>query len=218
MKKKTFLIVLLSTIIYSQSQPLIDFETSKKNEFNQKIEIYEKEKNNWSKYLSLAPTVNYNAINKSLSVGLNLSNYSRWIIQEKRNKIELEKLKLDFRNNLDLEINLLELNYFKIQSNIEIIKQELKSLVLINELFLIKKKKFEKNQINLETWILEKQKYLSVQHSIDNKIRISEIEINNYLQKTKTSEEIPEVSILKSLSSNLKKYSYDKTTKIKSFF
>lgn len=218
MKKKIIALLLITSNAFSQNQPLIDFETSKKNEFNQKIKIYEKEKNDWSKYLSLAPNLNYDAINKSISVGLNLSNYSRFLIQEKRNKIEIEKLKLEFKNNLDQEINSLELNYFKIQSNIEIIKQELKNLVLMNELFQIKKKKFENNQINLESWISVKQNFLKVQYSIENKIRVTEIEINNYIIKTKTSEKIPEVNILKSLSANLKDYSYDKTTKIKSFF
>lgn len=110
------------------------------------------------------------------SAGISLSNIATYLQTKNRNRIEREKLSISLSEKLNNEILNIDAEILEIQrDSISLVFDE-KNLVLLEELFLIKSKQYDKNQINLE----EKIKH---QINLNNSKNAFEIKKLNYLNR-----------------------------------
>jgi hypothetical protein len=149
----TVVIVLNSTLVLSQSKiealnkinqrqdqkidSLINFNTDKK-----KLE-----------YLSVLPSVNYDFLAHTFSVGISISNLSNFYQNKQRNKIELERLKFQLQEKKENDLFNLEKEYELIQDAFAVLKLELENNSLVKEIYNLKKSQYENNKITLEDWL-----------------------------------------------------------------
>lgn len=110
-------------------------------------------------YLALAPNINYNMIDKSFNIGFSISNLSSYFLTKQRNKIELERLKMQLIENKENTLFLLEKEYETIQDNYDVLKMELENTTLTLEIFNLKKAQYDKNKITLEEWLNVQKNY-----------------------------------------------------------
>jgi len=148
-------IILLQWSISAWSQssnPL--FETVDKIQ-SQKIDSlirFNSDKNKLQ-YLALLPSLNYDFLESNFSVGISISNLSNFYQNKQRNKVELERLKLQLTEKKENDIFKLETEYQLIQDTYEILSLELDNTTLTQEIFNLKKAQYENNKINLEEWL-----------------------------------------------------------------
>ncbi len=153
---KFYIIIILSyfnsIILYSQNDSI--FSNLRKIE-NQKIDslIYKNSEIEKYKYLALLPNLSYDAINNSFNVGINISNLANYFQTRHRNKLELQKIENDLKNNLDKKIIDLNNEYDNIIIlidnwfiDIEIFENQKKNYIIKNE-------QYKNNKINLEYYI-----------------------------------------------------------------
>ena len=149
----TVVIVLNSTLVLSQSKiealnkinqrqdqkidSLINFNTDKK-----KLE-----------YLSVLPSVNYDFLAHTFSVGISISNLSNFYQNKQRNRIELERLKFQLQEKKENDLLVLEKEYELIQDAFAVLKLELENTSLVKEIYNLKKSQYENNKITLEDWL-----------------------------------------------------------------
>ena len=104
-------------------------------------------------YLALLPSLNYNFLESNFSVGISISNLSNFYQNKQRNKIELERLKLQLTEKKDNDLFELETEYELILDTYEILRLELDNTTLTMEIFNLKKAQYENNKITLEDWL-----------------------------------------------------------------
>ena len=104
-------------------------------------------------YLALLPSLNYNFLESNFSVGISISNLSNFYQNKQRNKIELERLKLQLNDKKDNDLFELETEYELILDTYEILRLELDNTTLTMEIFNLKKAQYENNKITLEDWL-----------------------------------------------------------------
>ena len=104
-------------------------------------------------YLALLPSLNYNFLESNFSVGISISNLSNFYQNKQRNKIELERLKLQLNEKKDDDLFELETEYELILDTYEILRLELDNTTLTMEIFNLKKAQYENNKITLEDWL-----------------------------------------------------------------
>ena len=104
-------------------------------------------------YLALLPSLNYNFLESNFSVGISISNLSNFYQNKQRNKVELERLKLQLTEKKDNDLFELETEYELILDTYEILKLELDNTTLTKEIFNLKKAQYENNKITLEEWL-----------------------------------------------------------------
>lgn len=104
-------------------------------------------------YLALLPSLNYNFLEHNFSVGISISNLSNFYQNKQRNKVELERLKLQLNEKKENDLFKLETEYQLIQDTYEILSLELDNTTLTQEIFNLKKAQYENNKINLEEWL-----------------------------------------------------------------
>lgn len=104
-------------------------------------------------YLAVLPSINYNFLDNTFSVGISLSNLANFYQNKQRNKIELEKLKFQLTEKKENDLFELEKEYELIQDTYEILKLELDNTTLTKEIFNLKKAQYENNKITLEDWL-----------------------------------------------------------------
>jgi hypothetical protein len=104
-------------------------------------------------YLALLPSLNYNFLESNFSVGISISNLSNFYQNKQRNKIELERLKLQLTEKKDNDLLKLETEYELILDTYEILRLELDNTTLTKEIFNLKKAQYENNKITLEDWL-----------------------------------------------------------------
>lgn len=104
-------------------------------------------------YLALLPSLNYNFLESNFSVGISISNLSNFYQNKQRNKIELERLKLQLNEKKDNDLFKLETEYELILDTYEILNLELENTTLTTEIFNLKKAQYENNKITLEDWL-----------------------------------------------------------------
>jgi hypothetical protein len=142
-----------SILVFAQNKnPL--FATVEKNQ-SQKIDSlisFNSDKNKLQ-YLALLPSVNYNFLENNFNVGISISNLSNFYQNKQRNKIELERLKLQLTEKKDNDLFELETEYELILDTYEILRLELDNTTLTKEIFNLKKAQYENNKITLEDWL-----------------------------------------------------------------
>ena len=104
-------------------------------------------------YLALLPSLNYNFLESNFSLGISISNLSNFYQNKQRNKIELERLKLQLNEKKDNDLFKLETEYELILDTYEILNIELENTTLTTEIFNLKKAQYENNKITLEDWL-----------------------------------------------------------------
>lgn len=104
-------------------------------------------------YLALLPSLNYDFLESNFSIGISISNLSNFYQNKQRNKIELERLKLQLNEKKDNDLFELETEYELILDTYEILKMELDNTTLTIEIFNLKKAQYENNKITLEDWL-----------------------------------------------------------------
>ena len=153
--KSIFLAILLliTTSVHSQNSIsfLKDIEKEKTNRIDSLL-AFNKEKNKLE-YLAVLPSINYNFFENSFNVGISLSNLAGFYQTKHRNKIELERLKLQLIDKKDNELLELEKEYELIRDTYEILKMELDNTTLATEIFNLKKAQYDNNKITLEDWL-----------------------------------------------------------------
>ena len=130
------------------------FKNYRKKE-NQKIDSiikFNSQKDNL-KYLVLLPNINYDIVDNSFGIGINLSNFSNYFQTKKRNEIEAEKLKFQLIDAQNKALENLSNEYELILNTFEILRLELENTTLATEIFNLKKSQYENNKITLEMWL-----------------------------------------------------------------
>lgn len=108
------------------------------------------------KILALLPSVGYDALNNSLTVGFNISQFSNYLQTRRRNKIELAKLENQLKENSKIRI---EKNFERLEkylSDFQEFKIHLSSLTLYENLFEIAQGKYKSGEITTEQFLKEK--------------------------------------------------------------
>lgn len=149
----TFTFVILNYHSFAQNSDTI-FKNYKKIE-TQKIDSvsnFNKQKDNY-KYLVLLPNINYNIVDNTFGIGVNLSNFSNYFQTKKRNEIEAEKLKFQLIDAQNKALENLSNEYELILNTFEILSLELENTTLAKEIFNLKKSQYENNKITLEIWL-----------------------------------------------------------------
>lgn len=207
-------IILLSLIFFtlnshSQTTKNLTLENFKNSELK-KIDtlIYQIQNKKSLGYLNLLPNVqyHYNPVNNQnyVSVGISLNSYANYFQQKHRNKIEIQKIKNTLLERLSTKITRLENEYEKITLDIELLQSEVSNFQLINKIFNLKKKQYEKNKINLETWLKLQLEHQQQKINIKSKYNSINRRIKNFYKKTKSPiDKIP--TELKFLNSNIRK-------------
>jgi hypothetical protein len=104
-------------------------------------------------YLAVLPSINYNFIDNTFTVGVSLSNLANFYQNKQRNKIELERLKFQLTEKKENDLFQLEKEYELIRDTYEVLKLELDNTTLTTEIFNLKKAQYENNKITLEDWL-----------------------------------------------------------------
>lgn len=104
-------------------------------------------------YLALLPSLNYDLNTNRFNVGISLSNLAGYYQTKHRNKIELERLKLQLDQKVDTDLQHIEKEYELIRDTYEILKMELDNTTLSTEIFNLKKAQYDNNKITLEDWL-----------------------------------------------------------------
>lgn len=148
--------------LFSQKSDTI-FRNYKKIEI-QKIDSvanFNKQKDNY-KYLVLLPNINYNIVDNTFGIGVNLSNFSNYFQTKKRNEIEAEKLKFQLIDAQNKTLENLSNEYELILNTFEILSLELENTTLAKEIFNLKKSQYENNKITLEMWLNVQNDYQKI--------------------------------------------------------
>ena len=137
-------------------------------------------------YLALLPSLNYNFLESNFSVGISISNLSNFYQNKQRNKVELERLKLQLTEKKDNDLFELETEYELILDTYEILKLELDNTTLTKEIFNLKKAQYENNKITLEEWLNVQKNFqernlviLAKQKNLNSKMRRFELKIKS---------------------------------------
>jgi hypothetical protein len=148
-------VTLFASGFYAFSQNKNPLFTTLEKVENQKIDSlinFNTDKNKMQ-YMAVLPSVNYDFLERKFNVGISLSNLSNFYQTKQRNKIELERLKLQLNEKKENNLFTLEKEYELILDTYEVLSLELDNTTLTTEIFNLKKAQYENNKINLEEWL-----------------------------------------------------------------
>jgi len=171
---------------------LKDFISFREHENDSIIKLFEFNKKH--QYLTLLPSVSYDALNNSFNVGISFSNFANYFQQQKRNKIELARLEVSLKQNLDAEIEKINLSIedFKIELNALISQSELFDIEV--SLFEINKGKYSNNEITSEDFLKIKKTFLQKKHNLKNSLL--KLRLKAYSIDLKTKSEALSASLI----------------------
>ena len=155
------------------------------------IEIYN-QKNKY-KYLSLIPSVSYDALNNSVNVGLNLSNLSNYFQQRHRAKIETERLKVQLEEKAQRELEKLETEIEDFRINFLILENRINLFSIDSDLYKIQKGKYENAEITIEDFLVKKKSFLSAREEL--KIEVLKLQNKASIISKKTKSDTLTVSL-----------------------
>ena len=138
-------------IAHNNNSFLKEVEKEKKNQIDSLL-LFNVEKHKLE-YLAVLPSINYNFFENSFNVGISLSNLAGFYQTKHRNKIEIERLKLQMNQQLQTDLQIIEKEYELIRDTYEILRMELDNTTLSSEIFNLKKAQYENNKITLEDWL-----------------------------------------------------------------
>lgn len=149
----TAVLLLSSSFCFGQNKKpfLAEIEKSKSQKIDSLVNF--KLDKNKLQYLAVLPSLNYNFVDKNFNVGISLSNLSNFYQNKQRNKIELERLKLQLNEKKENDMLQLEEAFESIKDEYDILKLEIENTTLTTEIFNLKKKQYENNKITLEDWL-----------------------------------------------------------------
>lgn len=155
-KKKTIILfglILKCNLGFSQQKNgyLIELEKIKNQKIDSLIAFNSDKKK--LEYLAVLPSVNYDFLGNTLSVGISISNLSNFYQNKQRNRVELERLKFQLQEKKENDLSNLEKEYELIQDTYEVLKLELENTSLVKEIYNLKKSQYENNKITLEDWL-----------------------------------------------------------------
>lgn len=150
-KNTTFRLLVLLMPFFGHAQNIAEKEQIK----NDSILAQFQEKNNL-KILSLLPSVSYDALNSSINVGFNISQYSNYLQTQRRNKIELAKLENQLKEKSRENVEKAYLRLDKYLSDLQEFSINLMSLSINDQLFEISQGKHKNKEITTEQFLKEK--------------------------------------------------------------
>ncbi|WP_425413722.1 TolC family protein [Riemerella columbina] len=132
------------------------------------------EKKSW-KWLSLLPTVSVSSTwdpftqvyRPTVNFGISLSNLSNYIQTSNRNRIEREKLAISLQEQLSSQLIAIDAEILDLKRDSIALTYEHKNIMLLEELYTIKSKQYEQNQINLEEKIRHQMNLNNSKHSFE---------------------------------------------------
>lgn len=151
MRQRLIYLFSILSIFNASGQTLEEIEKVK----NDSILIQFQEKDNL-KILSLLPSVSYDALNSSINVGFNISQYSNYLQTQRRNKIELAKLENQLKEKSRENIEKAYLRLDKYLSDLQEFSINLMSLSIYDQLFEISQGKHKNKEITTEQFLREK--------------------------------------------------------------
>jgi hypothetical protein len=150
-KKGIFRLLVLILPFFGHAQNIAEKEQIK----NDSILAQFQEKDNL-KILSLLPSVSYDALNSSINVGFNISQYSNYLQTQRRNKIELAKLENQLKEKSRENVEKAYLRLDKYLSDLQEFSINLMSLSINDQLFEISQGKHKNKEITTEQFLKEK--------------------------------------------------------------
>jgi hypothetical protein len=153
------------SIFNASGQTLFEIEKAK----NDSILFQFQEKDDL-KYLALLPTVGYDALNNSFTIGINISQFSNYLQTRRRNRIEIAQLEtlLNTRSLEKIEkINAREEKYL---IDYQQFKLHLISLQIQEQLFEISIGKYKSNEISTEQFLSSKLSFTNTVFGYLNQI------------------------------------------------
>lgn len=193
MRQRLIYLISIFCIFNASGQTLEEIEKAK----NDSILIQFQEKDDL-KYLALLPTVGYDALNSSFTIGFNISQFSNYLQTRRRNRIEIAQLET-LLNSRSLEriekIAAREEKYLIDYQQFELL---LISLQIQEQLFEISQGKYKSNEISTEQFLSSKLAFTNNIFGYINQISRLIIEaqiLDNLLNQsfyTKTAQEAKE--------------------------
>lgn len=148
------------------------------------IETYDLK--NKHKYLSLIPSVSYDALNNSVNVGLNLSNFSNYFQQRHRSKIEVARLKVQLEEKAQREVENLQNEIEDFRINFLILENKINLFSIDFDLFKIQKGKYENAEITIEDFLIKKKSFLTAREQLKVDLIKLQNEASSIYKKTKS--------------------------------
>lgn len=163
-----------------QGQNLKEFELQKTQIIDSTL--INLEENNKNQILSLIPNISYN-FNTGINIGFNLSSFVQFKQTKIRNKIELNKLKIQQMENLKNEIKKAEIEEMEILSSAKAIEFELSILKEKFELYKLYFLQYQNNEIPYSNYTSSKISYLESFKSSFLKISNLELKVEKFKKK-----------------------------------
>lgn len=141
---------------------------------NNKIIALTRDKKSW-KWLSLLPSVSVSSTwdpftqvyRPTVNFGISLSNLSNYIQTSNRNRIEREKLAISLQEQLSSQLIAIDAEILDLKRDSIALAYEHMNIMLLEELYTIKSKQYEQNQINLEEKIRHHMNLNNSKHSFE---------------------------------------------------
>ncbi len=193
-KKRTLLLTILFTLFINQivvsqiEQNDITTTYSKKLQEKRDSIVLLYEQKSKHKFLTLLPSVSYDALNKSFNIGFSLTALSNYYQQTKRNKIQLAQLELRLNEKLDNDLDKLNLEVQNFHINYITLKNSIDLFQIDFDLFLISQGKYNNNEITTEEFLKLKKSFLSKKNALNTSVLELHLIATKIKLKTKSDE------------------------------
>ncbi len=194
--KKLKKIIIFCIFFYQKnlSQDFKNYKIDQKQKIDSIESMYKDVKR--LKFYSLLPSVSYSPLNNGFNVGVDLQRYITYIQQNQRNKIELQRLKLNFNSELDKTIQEFRNEYWQLKNEFIIYLQEIELIKLYKEIADLKEAQFKNNKINLEDLLTARSNYQVKLKAVEGKKIYLNQKIQEFSIKTKSSLFDSELNVL----------------------
>lgn len=201
--KSYFIFILLNFIsTFSHAQILEAYQESKSIEIDSLIGAYSQ--TDKLKYLSLLPSISYDALNNAFNVGFSLNNLSVYFQNKQRNKIELARLEQSLHEELANDLDNLSLEIETFETEKEILKSEIELFKYDFDLFEISRGKYQNNEISSEEFIKLKRDFLSKKNSLKTAVLKLKLKEEKIFIKTKSADRESSLDVYFNLINNFK--------------
>lgn len=193
---------------YSFAQTNTIQVSKNQNEIDSIVQLFEQK--NSLKWLSILPSVNYDALNNSFSIGLSVSNLTNYYQTKQRNKIEKQKLINQLQESYKREKELLDQKKIDFEIEYNSIILDTTTLSISKKLYQITVGKYRNQEITTEQFLKEKLSVLNEYKSILKSCAILERKAKEITEKSNINiYEINIGNLIKSLTQeekNLRKF------------
>lgn len=186
-KKIPYIFILFLTLISqlnAQNFDIQKWDLHQQKKIDSIIQVFEDSKS--LKFLSLAPSVSYDAFNNSFSVGISLSSLSNYFQQRKRNKIQLARLEAQLLAEKRKLSNSILLDLQKFKAAKIAFQNSLPIYEIDKKLFAISKGKYKNNEITTADFLRLKKDFLQKTNELKTELQRLKIQAKKFELQTKS--------------------------------